>query len=101
VCETYELASYPRTDCVGLPESQYSEGFKPGNRLHGSLDVSFNKDRARAYRRNAGHKLARVQRMAPTLLRQDTTRQTGIKTQPLLAGISDTFRANLLGFQSI
>lgn len=71
------------------------------NRLHWSLDVSFNEDRARAHLRNAGHNLALVRRMALTLLRQNTTRKASLKTKRLLASTSDSFRAQLLGLQPV
>lgn len=71
------------------------------NRLHWSLDVSFDEDRARAHLRNAGHNLALVRRMALMLLRQDTSRKASLKTKRLLASTSDTFRSNLLGLQPV
>lgn len=71
------------------------------NRLHWSLDVTFDEDRARAHVRNAGHNLALVRRMALMLLRRDTSRKASLKTKRLLASTSDAFRANLLGFQPV
>lgn len=71
------------------------------NRLHWSLDVSFDEDRVRAHLRNAGHNLALVRRMALMLLRQDTTRKASLKTKRLLASTSDVFRSHLLGLQPV
>lgn len=71
------------------------------NRLHWSLDVTFDEDRARAHVRNAGHNLALVRRMALMLLRNDSSRKASLKTKRLLASTSDNFRANLLGLQAV
>jgi hypothetical protein len=58
------------------------------------LDASYSEGRTRAHLRNADHNLARVRRMAPTLLQQGAPCQAGIKAQRLPASTSDTFRAN-------
>ena len=66
------------------------------NRLHWSMDVSFNDDQMRARTKAAAHNLAVLKHI--NLIRLDTIRRKGgIKARRLVAATSDRYRALLLG----
>jgi len=68
------------------------------NRLHWSLDVSFNDDQMRARTKAAAHNLAVLRHITLNLIRLDPVkRKGGIKARRLIAATSDLYRAQLLG----
>jgi predicted transposase YbfD/YdcC len=70
------------------------------NRLHWSMDVSFNDDQMRARTKHAAHNLAVLKHITLNLIRLDPVkRKGGIKARRLIAATSDTYRAQLLGLR--
>jgi predicted transposase YbfD/YdcC len=70
------------------------------NRLHWSLDVSFNDDQMRARTKAAAHNLAVLRHITLNLIRLDPVkRKGGIKARRLIANTSDLYRAQLLGLE--
>ena len=68
------------------------------NRLHWSMDVSFNDDQMRARTGYAAHNLAVLKHITLNLIRLDPVkRKGGIKARRLIAATSDAYRAQLLG----
>jgi predicted transposase YbfD/YdcC len=68
------------------------------NRLHWSMDVSFNDDQMRARTNYAAHNLAVLKHITLNLIRLDPIkRKGGIKARRLIAATSDLYRAQLLG----
>lgn len=68
------------------------------NRLHWSLDVSFNDDQMRARTKAAAHNLAVLKHITLNLIRLDPVkRKGGVKARRLIAATSDLYRAQLLG----
>ena len=66
------------------------------NGLHWVLDVAFNEDRMRQRDRNGAENLALLNRLAVSLLRQDTTVKAGIKCKRKRAGWNDDYLLHLL-----
>ena len=66
------------------------------NRLHWVLDVAFNEDRMRLRDRNAIENLALLNRLAVSVLRQDTSVKAGVKCKRKTAGWSDEYLLHLL-----
>ena len=56
------------------------------NKLHWSLDMSFNEDACSVRKGYAAENLSRLRRMALNLLKRETTEKVGIKTKRLRAG---------------
>jgi predicted transposase YbfD/YdcC len=70
------------------------------NRLHWSMDVSFNDDQMRARTKAAAHNLAVLRHITLNLIRLDPVkRKGGVKARRLIAATSDTYRAQLLGLE--
>jgi predicted transposase YbfD/YdcC len=70
------------------------------NRLHWSMDVSFNDDQLRARTKAAAHNLAVLKHITLNLIRLDPVkRKGGIKARRLIAATSDSYRAELLGLR--
>lgn len=68
------------------------------NRLHWSMDVSFNDDQMRARTGASAHNLAVLKHITLNLIRLDPVkRKGGIKARRLIAATSDRYRAELLG----
>lgn len=68
------------------------------NRLHWSMDVSFNDDQMRARTKAAAHNLAVLKHITLNLIRIDPVkRKGGIKARRLIAATSDLYRTQLLG----
>jgi len=68
------------------------------NRLHWSMDVSFNDDQMRARTKAAAHNLAVLKHITLNLIRLDPIkRKGGVKARRLIAATSDLYRAQLLG----
>jgi predicted transposase YbfD/YdcC len=68
------------------------------NRLHWSMDVSFNDDQMRARTKAAAHNLAVLKHITLNLIRLDPVkRKGGVKARRLIAATSDLYRAQLLG----
>ena len=66
------------------------------NSLHWVLDVAFNEDRLRVRDRNAIENLALLNRLAVSVLRQDTTVKAGVKCKRKAAGWDDEYLLHLL-----
>ena len=70
------------------------------NRLHWTMDVTFNDDRMRARTKFAAHNLAVLKHITLNLIRLDPTpRKGGIKARRLIAATSDSYREQLLGLK--
>jgi predicted transposase YbfD/YdcC len=70
------------------------------NRLHWTMDVSFNDDQMRARTKAAAHNLAVLKHITLNLIRLDPIkRKGGVKARRLIAATSDSYRAELLGFR--
>lgn len=68
------------------------------NRLHWTMDVTFNDDQMRARTQSAAHNLAVLKHITLNLIRLDPIkRKGGIKARRLIAATSDLYRAELLG----
>jgi predicted transposase YbfD/YdcC len=67
------------------------------NGLHWCLDVTFGEDQSRVRMGHAAENLARLRRMALTLLRQETTCKRGLKTKRARAGWDDNYLLKVLG----
>ena len=61
------------------------------NELHWSLDVCFGEDQSRVRIGNAAEDLSRARRLAPALLKQETTAKVGIKAKRLMAGWNENY----------
>jgi predicted transposase YbfD/YdcC len=66
------------------------------NKLHWSLDVSFNEDNSRVRTGHAPENLALIRKMALNLLRQDKTKKCGAKTKRMLCAIDTNFLLEIL-----
>jgi predicted transposase YbfD/YdcC len=66
------------------------------NGLHWVLDVAFNEDRMRQRDRNGIENLALLNRLAVSLLRQDTSIKAGVKCKRKTAGWSDDYLLHIL-----
>jgi predicted transposase YbfD/YdcC len=66
------------------------------NGLHWVLDVAFNEDRLRLRDRNAIENVALLNRLAVSLLRQDTAVKAGVKCKRKTAGWNDNYLLHLL-----
>lgn len=68
------------------------------NRLHWSMDVSFNDDQMRARSGASAHNMAVLKHITLNLIRLDPVkRKGGIKARRLIAATSNRYRAELLG----
>jgi predicted transposase YbfD/YdcC len=66
------------------------------NGLHWVLDIAFNEDRLRLRDRNAIENMALLNRLAVSLLRNDTTVKAGVKCKRKTAGWSNDYLLHLL-----
>jgi len=66
------------------------------NKLHWSLDVSFNEDNSRVRTGHAPENLALIRKMALNLLRQNKTKKCGAKTKRMLCAIDTNFLMEIL-----
>jgi predicted transposase YbfD/YdcC len=66
------------------------------NRLHWSLDMSFNEDQCRIRKGHGAENFSRLRRIALNLLQQETGRNVGIKTKRLIAGWDHNYLLSLL-----
>jgi predicted transposase YbfD/YdcC len=66
------------------------------NGLHWVLDVAFNEDRMRQRDRHGIENVALLNRLAVSLLRQDTTLKAGVKCKRKTAGWNDDYLLHLL-----
>jgi predicted transposase YbfD/YdcC len=66
------------------------------NRLHWSLDMSFNEDQCRIRKGHGAENFSRLRRIALNLLQRETSRKVGIKTKRLIAGWDDNYLLKLL-----
>lgn len=70
------------------------------NRLHWSMDVSFNDDQMRARTKAAAHNLAVLKHITFNLIRLNPIqRKGGVKARRLIAATSDAYRAELFGLR--
>jgi len=70
------------------------------NKLHWTLDVSFNEDQCRVRVANAAENLARIRRISLLLLKNEKTCKLGIKSKRAKAGYDRNYLLTLLGFQA-
>lgn len=70
------------------------------NRVHGRLDIQFNKGQSSACTGFAANDLAIARHIVINLLRLNTSRKGSTKTKRMQAATSDRLRAELLGFLS-
>lgn len=66
------------------------------NRLHWSLDVSFDEDRCRLRKGHGAQNMSRLRRLALNALRTDKTQKLGLKNKRLLAGWDHRYLLRLL-----
>jgi hypothetical protein len=66
------------------------------NGLHWVLDVAFNEDRMRQRDRNGIENVALLNRLAVSLLRQDTSIKAGVKCKRKTAGWNEDYLLHLL-----
>lgn len=66
------------------------------NRLHWSLDVSFNEDQSRLRKGHGAQNMSRLRRIALNALRNDRGEKLGIKNKRLLAGWDHRYLLRLL-----
>lgn len=66
------------------------------NKLHWSLDVSFNEDNSRVRTGHAPENLALIRKMALNLLRQNKTKKCGAKTKRMLCAMDTNFLLEIL-----
>jgi predicted transposase YbfD/YdcC len=69
------------------------------NRLHWSLDVSFNEDQSRLRKGHGPENMSRLRRLALNALRNDKSQKLGIKNKRLLAGWDHRYLLRLLAAQ--
>jgi predicted transposase YbfD/YdcC len=69
------------------------------NRLHWSLDVSFDEDRSRLRKGHGAQNMSRLRRLALNALRADQSQKLGIKNKRLLAGWDHKYLLRLLAFK--
>lgn len=67
------------------------------NRLHGSLDMSFNEDRCRIRQGHAAENFSRLRRVALNLLRQDQSVKVGVQAKRHKAGWDESYLLKILG----
>jgi len=66
------------------------------NRLHWSLDVSFNEDQSRLRKGHGAQNMSRLRRLALNALRNDRSQKMGIKNKRLMAGWDHRYLLRLL-----
>jgi predicted transposase YbfD/YdcC len=66
------------------------------NRLHWSLDVSFDEDRSRLRKGHGAQNMSRIRRIALNALRNDRSEKLGVKNKRLLAGWDHRYLLRLL-----
>lgn len=66
------------------------------NRLHWSLDVSFDEDRSRLRKGHGAQNMSRLRRIALNALRRDRSEKLGIKNKRLMAGWDHRYLLRLL-----
>jgi len=67
------------------------------NRLHWSLDMSFNEDRCRIRQGHAAENFSRLRRVALNLLRQDQSVKVGVQAKRHKAGWDESYLLKILG----
>lgn len=96
-CERRQYISSGAPDAQRIAQAVRSH-WAIENRLHWSMDVSFNDDQMRARTKAAAHNLAVLRHITLNLIRLDPVkRKGGIKARRLIAATSDIYRAQLLG----
>jgi predicted transposase YbfD/YdcC len=66
------------------------------NKLHWSLDVTFNADRSRIRKEHAAENMAAVRHVALNLLRQEHSHQISLRQKRLLCGLDDNYLLRVL-----
>ena len=61
------------------------------NKLHGSLDVTFNEDRCRIRKDHATENMVALRHMALNLLRQESSRRLSLRQKRLLCGLDEHY----------
>jgi predicted transposase YbfD/YdcC len=61
------------------------------NKLHWSLDVTFNEDRSRIRKEHAAENMAAVRHVALNLLRQEHSHQISLRQKRLLCGLDENY----------
>lgn len=61
------------------------------NKLHWSLDVTFNEDRSRIRKEHAAENMAAVRHVVLNLLRQEHSRQISLRQKRLLCGLDENY----------
>ena len=61
------------------------------NKLHWSLDVTFNEDRSRIRKEHAAENMAAVRHVALNLLRQEHSHQISLRQKRLLWGLDENY----------
>ena len=66
------------------------------NKLHWSLDVTFNEDRSRIRKEHAAENMAAVRHVALNLLRQEHSHQISLRQKRLLCGLDEHYLLTVL-----
>jgi predicted transposase YbfD/YdcC len=66
------------------------------NKLHRSLDVTFNEDRCRIRKDHAGENMVAMQHIALNLLRQEHSHQRSLRQKRLLCGLDEHYLLTVL-----
>ena len=66
------------------------------NKLHWSLDVTFNEDRSRIRKEHAAENMAAVRHVALNLLRQEHSHHISLRQKRLLCGLDEHYRLTVL-----
>ena len=61
------------------------------NKLHWSLDVTFNEDRSRIRKDNAPENMAALRRLALNLLRQNRSKSISLRQKRLLCSLDEDY----------
>ena len=61
------------------------------NKLHWSLDVTFNEDRSRMRKDHVAENMASLRRLALNLLRQEPSRQISLRQKRLLCSLDEHY----------
>lgn len=89
------IASVPTRRAARIAEAVRSH-WGVENRLHWSLDMSFNEDNSRLRTGHGAQNMSRLRRIALNTLRTDTSVQAGVKNKRLMAGWDNPYLLRLL-----
>ena len=92
----YFIASLAGVDAGRFAAAAVRGHWSVENGLHWSLDVSFGEDRCRARAGHAAENFSRLRRVAPNLLRCESTCKVGVKAKRPKAGWDNNYLLKVL-----